>query len=51
MNGELCMATHSELRMLMFRIQEKLVAHLVFSRGSGVPVEDPERFRELEELD
>jgi hypothetical protein len=45
------MATHSELRMLLYRIREQLVAHPVFSRGSGVPVDDPAKFRELGELD
>jgi hypothetical protein len=45
------MATNSELRILLFRIRERLIAHPVFTRGSGVPIDDPGRERELEELD
>jgi len=45
------MAGISELRMLLCRIREHLIAHPVFTRGTGLPVEDPSRDRELEELD
>jgi hypothetical protein len=44
-------STISELRILLYRIQQKLVAHPIFTRGAGVPVDDPARVRELEELD
>jgi len=37
--------------MLLFRIREQLVAHPVFTRGTGVPVDDSARVSELEELD
>jgi hypothetical protein len=37
--------------MLLFRIRGRLIEHPVFSRGTGVPVDDPGHVRELEELD
>ena len=40
-----------ELTILLYRIQERLCAHPVNMRGTGVPVDDPGRPRELEELD
>ncbi len=45
------MASTSELRMLLFRIRGKLIEHPVFTRGTGVGVDDPARNRELDELD
>ncbi len=45
------MASTTELRMVLFRIRQALLAHPVFVRGTGVPVDDPARARELEDLD
>ena len=45
------MAALTELRMVLYRIRQQLVAHPVFTRGTGVPLDDPAHDRELEELD
>jgi hypothetical protein len=37
--------------MLLYRIKGKLFAHPVFARGTGIPIDDPARVGELEELD
>ncbi|HEX8710750.1 MAG TPA: hypothetical protein VF730_02670 [Terracidiphilus sp.] len=45
------MASLYPLRTVLYRIRARLVAHPVFTRGTGVPVNDPSHFEELEELE
>ncbi len=45
------MASVSELRMVLFRIRGKLVEQPVFTRQTGVSVDDPAFKSELQELD
>jgi len=45
------MATLSDLKLLLYHIKGHLIEHPVFSRGSGVPVDDPAHARETAELE
>ena len=45
------MATLSDLKLLLYRLRGHLIEHPVFSRGTGVPVDDPTYAREIAELD
>jgi hypothetical protein len=44
-------ATLSDLKLLPYRIRGHLIEHPVFSRGTGVPVDDPAHAREIAELE
>jgi hypothetical protein len=45
------MSTLNDLTNQLTRIQQRIVAHPVFGRGTGVPVDDPGYAREADELE
>ena len=45
------MATLTDLKLILYRIHNHLLAHPAFMRGTGTPVDDPAHAREIEELD
>lgn len=44
------MAGLSQLRLVLYRIRGKLIAHPVFTRQRGLPIDDPSHNTELKEL-
>jgi hypothetical protein len=43
--------TLTDLKLILYRINDHLLAHPVFVRGRGTPVDDPAHTREIDELD